>query len=394
MKTECVNHQLLVDLFRAYFDARRNKANTTNALAYAAGYEEKLISLYEDIMNRRYEISRSTCFIVNKPVKREIFAADFRDRIVHHLLFNYINPVFERHFIRDAYSCRLGKGTSYGISRVDHFMRSCSQNYVKKCWILKLDIQSYFIRMDRNILWRKVQEPLLNLRNPGFDKDVIFYLLQKVIFNQPTKNCVVKGVRQHWVGLPKSKSMFFSPEDTGFPIGNLTSQLFANIYLDDFDHYVKEVLWVKYYGRYVDDMVFVHEDKECLLAVKEAINDYLRESLALQLHPKKVYLQPLEHGVSFLGTHIKPWRIYAGKRTKGNVYARIHDWNREAKNNAGFPHQDEVKSLLPSLNSYLGMLGQYDTYSLRKKVVSSLDRRISANIAFSEDLKKASVIAQ
>ena len=102
-----------------------------------------------------YAIGQSICFIVDKPVKREIFAADFRDRIVHHLIFNYINAIFEKHFIKDSYSCRAGKGTSQGIERVDHFIRSCSENYHKDCWILKLDIKGYFMAMDRNILYQE-----------------------------------------------------------------------------------------------------------------------------------------------------------------------------------------------------------------------------------------------
>jgi len=123
--------QLLIDLFRAYFDARKNKRSTINALAFEVDYETKLLQLYDEIINYRYKIGRSICFIINKPVKREIFAADFRDRIVHHLIFNYINPIFEKLFIKDSYSCRLGKGTSAGVRRLAHFIRSCSQNYQK-----------------------------------------------------------------------------------------------------------------------------------------------------------------------------------------------------------------------------------------------------------------------
>ena len=156
MKTPPVQDpQLLLDLFRAYFDTRKNKGGTQNALAFAAGYEEKLFALHAEIISRKYEVGQSICFIVDKPVKREVFAADFRDRIVHHLIFNAINPIFEKHFIKDSYSCRLGKGTSGGIRRVDHFIRSCSEKYQKDCWILKLDIRGYFMAIDKNILYKK-----------------------------------------------------------------------------------------------------------------------------------------------------------------------------------------------------------------------------------------------
>jgi len=258
------NQQLLLDLFRAYFDTRKNKRRTANALAFEADYENKLFVLYEDIINHRYKIGQSICFVINKPIKREIFAADFRDRIIHHLIFNYINPIFEHHFIKDSYSCRIGKGTSEGIKRVGHFIRSCSENYQKDCYILKLDIEGYFMAMDRNILYKKIETKLREVKNISFNIDLILYLIHEVVFNDPTKNCHMKGKREDWLGLPKSKSLFYSKEGKGFPIGNLTSQLFGNIYLDDLDHFVHENIKVKNYGRYVDDMVFVHPDKDFL----------------------------------------------------------------------------------------------------------------------------------
>ena len=143
--------QLLYDLFQAYYDARRNKRNTVNALAFEIDYERKLFTLYQEIISGQYEPGQSVCFISFKPVQREIFAASFRDRVVHHLIYSYISPIFERYFISDAYSCRTGKGTSYGIKRLDHFIRSCSRNYHQDCYILKLDISGYFMFMDRSI---------------------------------------------------------------------------------------------------------------------------------------------------------------------------------------------------------------------------------------------------
>ncbi|MEI6463042.1 MAG: reverse transcriptase domain-containing protein, partial [bacterium] len=234
------DQQLLLDLFRAYFDTRKNKRSTANALAFEVDYENKLFALYEQIINRKYKIGQSICFIVYKPVQREIFAADFRDRVVHHLIFNYINPIFDEHFIKDSYSCRKGKGTSEGIKRVNHFIRSCSKNYQKDTWILKLDIQGYFMAMDRSILYRKIEERLRAFKNLDFDVDLILYLIYEVIFNDPTKHCHMKGSSKDWDGLPKSKSLFFSQKDKGFPIGNLTSQLFGNIYLDELDHSIRE----------------------------------------------------------------------------------------------------------------------------------------------------------
>ncbi len=227
-----------------------------NALAFEIDYESKLFELGEEIKNGKYEISRSICFISFEPVQREVFAADFRDRIIHHLIYNYINPYFERLFINDSYSCRIGKGTSYGIERVDHFIRSCSKNYKNDCYILKMDIKGYFMSMDRNILYEKV-EKILNRFKPEikFDFGLVLYLVRKVIFHDPTGNCIIRRIKNDWAGLPKSKSLFFAGKDKGFPIGNLTSQLFGNIYLNDFDHFIKHKLGFRYYGRYVDDFL-------------------------------------------------------------------------------------------------------------------------------------------
>jgi RNA-directed DNA polymerase len=130
--------KITLDLFQAYFDARKNKRNTINALSFEKHFEANIFTLCEEIIENRYEPKPSICFIVDKPVKREIFAADFRDRVVHHFIYNYISPVFEKVFINDSYSCRKGKGTHYGIKRIDHFIRSCSLNYTKNCYVLKL----------------------------------------------------------------------------------------------------------------------------------------------------------------------------------------------------------------------------------------------------------------
>jgi len=154
------DNQLLCYLFQAYYGARRNKRNTINALKFELNYERNLFELYWQLVDRTYEPSRSICFIVNRPVKREIFAADFRDRVVHHLLHNYLSPIFEKRFLPDSYACRTGKGTHYGIKRLNHFIRSCSENYHQDCYVLKLDIKGYFMSIDRSILFRKVEKVL------------------------------------------------------------------------------------------------------------------------------------------------------------------------------------------------------------------------------------------
>jgi hypothetical protein len=235
--------------------------------------------------------------------------------------------------------------------------------------------------MDRGILYAKIEErlkkiPLADRRFQKFDIDLVLYLVKIVVSNDPTKNCRVKGKRDDWIGMPKSKSLFCAKEGKGFPIGNLTSQLFGNIYLDGFDHFVQEKIGVKRYGRYVDDMVFVSCDKEFLKAVVSRANDYLQKELTLTLHPKKIHLQEARHGVSFLGTFIKPRRIYIGKRVKGNFYGKIRKWNEYTQEKKSL-NEKEIESLVTCINSYLGMMKQYDSYLLRKKM---LDENVTENL--------------
>ncbi len=360
--------RILTDLFQAYFDARRNKRNTINALAFEKHFEEKIFTLYDEIMNRTYSPTKSICFIVDKPVKREIFAADFRDRVIHHFIYNYISPIFDETFINDSYSCRTGKGTHYGIKRVDHFIRSSSQNYKNDCYILKLDIKGYFMAMNKTLLLKKVMNTLAkNLHQITFDLSLIQYLLKQTINANPVNNCTIKGMKSDWNGLPKDKSLFTAHTGCGLPIGNLTSQLFGNIYMNDFDHFVKRDLKIKYYGRYVDDFLLVHKDKDYLKEMIPVMKKYLKDNLQLNLHPGKVYLQHFTKGVNYLGTVIKPHRIYISQRTKGNFYKAIVKHNEVVQ--AEKPSTNELEQFISSMNSYLGIMRHYRTYKIRKRLL-------------------------
>lgn len=356
----------LDELFEAYYNCRKNKRNTINALAFEIDYEKNLVQLYNDINDRSYKIGQSMAFIVNKPVKREIFAADFRDRIVHHWLISKLNPIFEKEFINDSYACRFGKGTHFGIARVDGFIKSCSKNYTIDCYVLKLDVLGFFMHINRIHLWEKVHA-FIKLKYKQNDIDLIIEICRKIIFNDSAKNCFIKGHQSDWNGLPINKSLFHSPVDCGLPIGNLTSQVFANFYMNSFDHFVKSTLNIRYYGRYVDDFVIIHTDKNYLVQIQKEILNFLQIKLQLTLHPKKVHLQHFNKGVQFLGTYIKPYRIYIAKRTKGNFYNAIKNQNDVVRLNK--PSKNEINYFLSVMNSYLGIMKHYDTFKLRKRMV-------------------------
>ncbi len=361
--------QLLIDLFSAYFSARKNKRNTLSALEFELNYEKEILKLHQELKDGTYKISKSIVFVIFDPVQREIIASSFRDRIIHHLVFNYINPIFEPSFIYDSYSCRKNKGTLFGIKRINKFIRSCSDNYKKDAYILKLDISGYFMNINKKILWKKIERALLKNKNKcNFDFSLITSLLKKIVFHDYTKNYSIRGRGSDWEGLPKNKSLFLAKKNKGLPIGNLTSQLFSNIYLNSFDNFIKRDLKFKYYGRYVDDFILINNNKKDLKNSIFQIKKYLKEELELEINKKKIYLQHLKKGVDFLGIIIRSYRVYIKNRTKHNFYKKINKVNNLVNNKK---QQLDKDGILSSINSYLGIMKHYNAYNLRKKVLTT-----------------------
>ncbi len=330
----------LAELLEAYYSCRRNKRYTMNALSFEVDYESELMALRDEINSGCYVPGRSVAFVVDKPVKREIFAADFRDRVVHHLIINKLNPLFERAFIYDSYACRVGKGTLFGINRLETFIRRCSQNYSRDCYVLKLDIRGFFMHINARKLFLRLSN-FIDDRYEGADSVMLKNLCEIVLMNKPSENCVIRGKPSDWDGLPNDKSLFHSPPDCGLPIGNLSSQVFANFYLNIFDHFAKHDLGMKYYGRYVDDFVLVHESREHLASLIPVIRTFLSDELALELHPNK------------------PNRVYVGRRTKGNFYDSVMRHNAVVAGHV--PSNAERAAFRASMNSYLGVMGHFDT---------------------------------
>lgn len=203
---------------------------------------------------------------------REIFAADFRDRIVHHLYYNYTHILFERSFIAESYSCIKGRGTHYGIKRLEHHIRSVSLNYTRKTYILKMDIKGYFMNIERKTLLKicfSIFERMRLRKSDEKDKTwecklaypLIHYLSEIIIMNDPVKDCRRIGKTSDWDILPALRSLFHSPKGCGIPIGNLTSQLFSNVYMNEYDQFMKRGLRCKAFGRYVDDSFVVGRHK-------------------------------------------------------------------------------------------------------------------------------------
>jgi len=365
--------QLLTDLYVAYKDARKHKRRKGYQLKFEINLEDNLVALRDELYKRTYVPGPSTCFIVNSPVKREVFAAEFRDRIVHHLFYNYTYNMFERVFINDSYSCRKNKGTHYGFKRLQHHIRSVSKNYSACCYVLKVDVKGYFMHINRrlllNICVNTLDKMALRKSNVAgkkwceiLDYELLYYLLKVIVLNNPLVNCVKRGCETDWLGLPRSKSLFHSSVGCGLPIGNLTSQLFSNVYMNGFDQFVKRELKMQAYGRYVDDVYVVSGSKKELRSIIALMDDFLKDKLQLNLNSQKTYICSAEYGIGFLGGYAKFFRNYilnkSLKRMRQKTLA-LDDCN-------------SVSTVVASINSFAGVLSHYSAYKLRCSLFEKL----------------------
>lgn len=373
--------QLFNDLHIAFVDARKNKSSKEYVKIFEFNLKENLEILCDELWNRTYNPGPSSCFIVHHPSKREVFAAEFRDRIVHHLYFNYTHELFERTFISDSYSCIKNRGTHYGIHRLEKHIRQEGENYTKDCYVLKVDIRGYFMNISRDRLYEitlnsldKMKYHLINkdkkqVWDDIIDYDFIKYLTKVIIYVDPISNCRIISRSDEWEGLSECKSMFSVRSKCGLPIGNLTSQLFSNIYLNLLDQYCKRVLKSKHYGRYVDDSYHVSCDLEFLKSIIKPIENFLREILYLEIHKGKIKIINVKYGVEFLGAFIKPYRTYINSSTLRRI----------KKNIANIDQKDDI-SIYRTINSYLGIMSHYSSYKLRVSIFTSI--RILYNIGY------------
>lgn len=360
--------QLLKDLHTAYYDARRHKRNKLYQIRFETDLENNLQSLCTELWWRTYEARPSESFIIEDPKKREIFAADFRDRIVHHLYYNYLYRWFERTFVADSYSCILRRGTHYGIHRLEHHIRCESHDYTRKCYVLKMDLQGYFMHIDRRRLLDIAMSAINKLQRRGVTDlsmehfDFLRYLTREIVLLDPTENCRIRGSIKDWDGLPESKSLFSAPPDCGLPIGNLTSQLFSNVYLNELDQYMKRTLHCRHYGRYVDDFYVVSCDREWLKGLIPKVRAFLEENLGLYLQDNKMRLCDVQQGVEYLGAYLKPHRRYVSNFTLRRINKKITRLEQTLPN----PDPEHLRS---SLSSILGIMRHHSSFRLRQQLV-------------------------
>lgn len=335
----------------AYFECRKHKRNKFESRLYESNYEENNYQLWKDLNDGTYKIGRSICFCVVYPKLREIFAASFRDRIVHHIIIRRLLIAFEENFIDNTYSCRKGKGVFFGVSDMEKQIKAAG----KDAWFVKLDLSGFFMSIDKDILWKKL-EALMDSRPDLFNGDLEWWkeLTKLVVYNRCELNCEKRGDLNLWDALPFNKSLFHSG-GKGIPIGNLTSQLFANFYLSEFDHFLKSQ--VQGYGRYVDDFVLIDTDKKKLLALIPKIREFLA-TLGLKLNEKKTVIQRCDRGVLFTGYVIKPWGIYNGTRLDRAARRLMYSYDVY-----------KPARMLSRVNSYLGFMQRTLSYQTRYDLV-------------------------
>lgn len=320
------------NLYRAYLKARCGKRYRPEVLAFTARLEENLLQLQNELIWKTYRTGRYREFYVYEPKPRLIMALPFRDRVVHHALCNVIEPIFERRFIYDSYACRPGKGTHAGANRVTQFLRTLSRKY-ERVYCLKGDISKYFPSVDHEILRGLIRRQIAC-------PDTL-WLIDEVIASAADPE---------------------DPQPKGMPIGNLTSQLFANIYLDPLDRFVKHTLRAKYYVRYMDDFILLSPDKAELWTFKREIAGFLESRLLLTLNGKTSVF-PVSQGIDFLGYRIWPTHRLLRKSSVKRMKRKLKAFQK--KYAQGRVTLDEINA---SIQSWLGHAKHANTYNLRRKL--------------------------
>ena len=306
------------NLLLAWQEFIKGKHNKKDVQIFSFYLMDNIIDLHNDLINHKYKHGGYQCFKINDPKSRIIHKASVRDRLLHHAVYRILYPFFDRTFISDSFSCRNNKGTHKAINRFRAFSCEVSKNNTRTCWVLKCDIRKFFASIDQNILVNILQKHIS-------DEDVV-NLLKEIIFS-------------------------FKPN--GLPLGNLTSQLFANVYLNELDQFVKHKLKIKYYIRYADDFVILSKDKKYLENLVSVIEDFLQKELKLTLYPNKIFIKTLSSGIDFLGwVNFFDHRILR-KITKRRMFKKVKE-----------------NPKIETQNSYLGLLKHGNANKIKKIVLN------------------------
>ena len=330
----------LENLLLAWQEFIIGKKKRKDVQIFSRNLMDNIVALHEDLVNHTYQHGGYESFFVTDPKCRHIHKASVRDRLLHHAIYRILYPFFDKTFIGNSYSYRKNKGTHKAINQFRKLLYKVSQNNTQACWILKCDIRKFFASIDHDILLNILKQYIS-------DKDII-WLLSMVV-----ESFVSELPHPDPLPLSTGRQVIKERGDIGLPLGNLTSQLFANIYMNELDQFVKHRLKVRHYVRYADDFVFVFHNRKYLEIILEYVQEFLNGKLKLILHPNKIFLQTTTSGIDFLGwKHFSDHRVLR-KTTKKRMLNRI-------KNN----------STNETLQSYLGMLKHGDGLKLREELLN------------------------
>ena len=323
------------NLYSAYRKARKGKTKKLYVKEFENNLDKNLIDLQFELMTFIYSPRPLDNFILKDPKTRKISRSDFRDRVIHHAIINIIRAIFEKRFIYDSCANQKRKGNLFSIKRFETFRRKITKNFSSRAFCLKADIKHYFQEVHHDIL-------LKIIKNKIKDKKVI-WLIRKIL----KKNA--------------------SGEKTkGMPLGNLTSQFFANVYLNELDYFVKHKLKIKYYVRYVDDFIILHENEEQLREWKMKIELFLKENLKLELHPQKSRIISLSKGIDFVGFRNFYYFKLLRKRNIREMMKKISNYNEY------LILDEKMMEIFQGWNSYAKWA---NTYRLRQYVLSKLNKK-------------------
>ena len=313
-----ISFENLLVSWKEFLNGKRKRKDVAE---FALRFTDNILSLHQDLANKIYRHGGYQAFKVTDPKVRDIHKAGVRDRLVHHAIYRILYPFFDCKFIFDSYSCRVDKGTHRAMNRFRYFARKVSRNNTRTVWVLKCDIRKFFANIDHQIL-KDILAKFVG------DQDVM-WLLGQII----------------------------DSFDSGLPLGNLTSQLLVNIYMNEFDQFTKRELKAKYYIRYADDFIILSEDKFELEILLVKIGKFLHDKLKLELHPDKVYINTLASGIDFLGwVHFADHRILR-KSTKRRIFRQMLD---SPKNE--------------TFQSYLGILEHGNARQIEKRLTQLFEK--------------------
>ena len=335
------------NLYRAYLNARLCKRYRYEVLNFSAHLEDNLVKLQKELIDRTYTLGKYREFYIYEPKKRLVMAQPFKDRVVQWAIYRVLNPVFAQGYITDSYACIKERGTHKAVKRLHYWLRQVGKK-PEKYYFLKLDISKYFYRIDHDVLMGILKRKI-------HDDDMIF-LLDKIVNSSETN-----------FGLPPGKSpgevkRSDRVSEKGMPVGNLSSQMFANLYLNELDQYCKRTLGIHFYVRYMDDVIILHQDKDQLHEWKRIIDTFLKEKLQLDLN-EKTCIRPITLGVEFCGYKIWNTHIKLRKSTALKMKRNLKKLQKEYA--AGEVTVEEAKQ---TISSYLGILKHCDSYSLKRTI--------------------------